>query len=209
MGSSMDKKWFRIKKLYPNIWGIGEFKHPEEVISYLIVGDNQGLLFDTGLGIENIYKVVKSITNLPIIVVNSHDHYDHIGGNKYFQKIVKLKNNSTLVIFPFKFLVIPTPGHTPDSICLYEINEKLLFSGDTIYPGPIYLHFKQSNFGNYKVSIKRLSELKLKAIFPGHNDFICPTQTLKLLDKKLSLMNPESIRRDIIVISKNLTLRFK
>lgn len=209
MGVSMGKKWFTVKKLYPNIWGIGEFKHPEEVISYFFVGDNQALLFDTGLGIENIYKVVKSITNLPIIVVNSHYHYDHIGGNKYFQKIVKLKNSSTLVISPFKFIIIPTPGHTPDSICLFEKKMELLLSGDTFYPGPIYLHFKESKFKDFKKSIDKLSKLPIKFILPGHNRFKCKPRILKSLNMKLASITPKMLINNSVKIDRNLSLRFK
>ena len=35
--------------------------------------------------------------------------------------------------------ILPVPGHTPDSIALYDHREQLLFTGDTIYPGLLFI----------------------------------------------------------------------
>lgn len=47
---------------------------------YLIIGDEKAVLFDTGYGEGNIRQVAESITSLPIMVVISHGHEDHMGG---------------------------------------------------------------------------------------------------------------------------------
>ena len=75
-----------------------EFYHIEKVSDYiyqitskentncqLIVGTEKALLFDTGYGIGNLAEEVKKITSLPVIVVNSHGHLDHINGNNQFE----------------------------------------------------------------------------------------------------------------------------
>jgi glyoxylase-like metal-dependent hydrolase (beta-lactamase superfamily II) len=49
------------------------------VISFSIVGNDFALMFDTGLGIGNMRNVVDQLTDLDIVVLNSHTHYDHIG----------------------------------------------------------------------------------------------------------------------------------
>ena len=66
------------------IYEPGQF---EEVISYLFVGTEKALLFDTGLGIGDMRQVVAELTDLEPIVVNSHTHYDHVGGNHHFSKV--------------------------------------------------------------------------------------------------------------------------
>ena len=55
--------------------------------SYLLLGREQALLIDTGLGISNIENAVRAVTELPIAVVTTHVHWDHIGGHKYFNSI--------------------------------------------------------------------------------------------------------------------------
>ena len=80
--------WFEVYEIRPDIYAIYEPGQFEEVISWLIVGRTQSLLFDTGLGMGNIRGVVKQITQKPLIVLNSHGHYDHIGGNYQFETII-------------------------------------------------------------------------------------------------------------------------
>jgi glyoxylase-like metal-dependent hydrolase (beta-lactamase superfamily II) len=76
--------WFEIYKVAPGVFAIYEPHQAEEVISYLIVGTKQALLFDTGMGIANIRKVVTQLTSRPVVVINSHTHNDHVGGNSLF-----------------------------------------------------------------------------------------------------------------------------
>lgn len=52
---------------------------------YLLLGNTHALLIDTGNGAGNLKKIVRNITPLPVIVVNTHAHLDHIGGNHYFK----------------------------------------------------------------------------------------------------------------------------
>ena len=80
-------EWFTIEKIDDNTFAISEYKHWEESHSYLLIGNDQALLIDTGLGIENIKKQIDNITELPIIVATTHVHWDHIGGHKYFNTI--------------------------------------------------------------------------------------------------------------------------
>ena len=84
--------WFEIYKLNPMTYALAEPNHFEEVISYLIIGNTRAILFDTGMGIGDIHAEVTSLTNLPIVVINSHSHYDHIGGNHQFDEIWSFKN---------------------------------------------------------------------------------------------------------------------
>ena len=59
---------------------------------YLIIGKTQALLLDTGVGAGNVHAVVKELTDLPCLVVNSHHHYDHAGGNVWFDEVYAHKN---------------------------------------------------------------------------------------------------------------------
>src|SRR5258705_4371259 len=79
-----DEPWFEGYKVAPATFAIYEPHQAEEVISYLIVGTKQALLFDTGMGIGDIKAVVARLTSRPIVVLNSHSHDDHVGGNWQF-----------------------------------------------------------------------------------------------------------------------------
>ena len=88
-----DTEWFEIYTVAPRIHAIYEPRHFEEVISYLIEGDDFAVLFDTGLGIGDIKAVVDQLTARQLIVINSHGHYDHVGGNHQFPLIAALDND--------------------------------------------------------------------------------------------------------------------
>jgi len=88
--------WFEVYKPAPNVFAIYEPRQAEEVISYLIVGEKRALLFDTGMGISDIKKVTAELTKLPIVVLNSHTHDDHVGGNWQFDTIYGMFTNFTM-----------------------------------------------------------------------------------------------------------------
>ena len=79
-----DEPWFEVYKIAPGVFAIYEPHQAEEVISYLVVGHKQALLFDTGMGIANIRNVVSRLTSRPIVVLNSHTHDDHVGDDWRF-----------------------------------------------------------------------------------------------------------------------------
>jgi glyoxylase-like metal-dependent hydrolase (beta-lactamase superfamily II) len=212
--------WFEVYRVKPGVFAIYEPHQSEEVISYLIVGSQKALLFDTGLGIGNIRKVVEALTRLPIVVANSHTHNDHVGDNWRFNDIYGMDTDFTranakgskedaqaelapgqlcgdlppgfdaknYATKPFRIThwlhdgdkidlgdrvlqVVATPGHTPDSIALHDEKNLMLFTGDTFYPGPIFLYRPETDLKAYSASLTRLNELAqhLKLLLPAHN----------------------------------------
>lgn len=87
--------WFEVYKIRPGVFAIYEPHQFEEVISYLILGSDRALLFDTGMGISNIKAVVADLTGLPVIVLNSHTHNDHVGDNWRFENIYAMDTDFT------------------------------------------------------------------------------------------------------------------
>jgi glyoxylase-like metal-dependent hydrolase (beta-lactamase superfamily II) len=87
--------WFEVYKPAPGVFAIYEPHQAEEVISYLIVGEKRALLFDTGMGISDIKKVTSELTRLPILVLNSHTHDDHVGGNWEFDDVYGMDTDFT------------------------------------------------------------------------------------------------------------------
>ena len=79
--------WFEVYKVAPGVLAIYEPHQAEETISYLILGHNRALLFDTGMGISDLKNVTDQLTSLPIVVLNSHTHNDHVGDNWEFKTV--------------------------------------------------------------------------------------------------------------------------
>src|SRR5580698_10632635 len=87
--------WYEVYKPAPGVFAIYEPHQSEETISYLIVGDKRALLFDTGMGIGDLKKVVAELTKRPVIVLNSHTHNDHVGDNWEFSTVYGMDTDFT------------------------------------------------------------------------------------------------------------------
>lgn len=72
-------KWMRS----PGDWTISY----GNVYCYLLVGSERALLFDTAYGEGNLREFVEEITDKPVMVVNSHGHFDHTGGNAWWEEV--------------------------------------------------------------------------------------------------------------------------
>lgn len=79
--------WFDVSEVEPGVFKIDEPLHFEWVKSFLVVGAERAALIDTGCGLGDIKSVVDDLTNLPVTVINSHAHWDHVGGNHFFSDI--------------------------------------------------------------------------------------------------------------------------
>jgi glyoxylase-like metal-dependent hydrolase (beta-lactamase superfamily II) len=150
----------------------------EKVISFLTIGNDIALMFDTGLGIRNV------------VVLNSRTHYDHIGGNHLFDttygapleyskirlleipreavaefrsrafEIDKFGNDVEQIDVGGRVLeILFTSGHAPYPICLIDRVNRLLFTGDTFYLAPLYTHLAGSSFDDCTNSAARLAPL--------------------------------------------------
>ena len=87
---SVSSDWFEVYRVADGVFALAEPLQFQEVISYLIVGGDRALMFDTGLGLVPIRPVVEQLTRLPVEVLNSHTHFDHVGGNAEFERILAL-----------------------------------------------------------------------------------------------------------------------
>ena len=129
---------------------------------YLIEGDNAALLIDTGYGFGQLRNYVEKLTDKPLLVVNSHGHLDHVGGNGEFPEIYMLpgavKDMETLAGGPCDISKLPYPdykknfvqeghvfrlggrdvevidisSHARGSMALLDASRKLVFCGDEV-----------------------------------------------------------------------------
>lgn len=160
------------------------------------------VIVDTGTG-QNMDYLFKSLQESGYsqddlsLIVNTHNHYDHVGGNRYLdleiamhskdaraleegdeeallarmfgKSMEKMKVNRKLEEGDKigDFEVLLTPGHTSGSICLYD--GETLISGDTVFSGG---GFGRVDLGGsmqeMRESLERLSKLSVEYLLPGH-----------------------------------------
>ena len=72
-----------IIQIRPNVYLIDD---AGDSTCYLITGSERALLVDSVNGYEDLKAITKTLTDLPVIVVNTHGHGDHIYGNVYFEE---------------------------------------------------------------------------------------------------------------------------
>ncbi len=214
--------WFSVYETTPETYALYEDGQFEEVISYLVIGEDTAALIDTGNGIGDIKSLVEELTDLPIIVVNTHAHLDHTGGNSTFDEIALydhpwarartkgrphegidvgnyisegmvwkplprnvdpatwhtdpftvtkwMKEGDKIDLGGKELEVIHTPGHTPDSVCLLESRERLLFTGDIFYPAPIYIYSPDSDINEFISSFRKMVKADYDYAMPAHNE---------------------------------------
>lgn len=85
--------WFEIYRMNSKTFALFEPYHHEKVFSFLVIGAENAALIDTGMGIGNIRTEIERLTDLPVIVINTHGHFDHIGDNHCFKDILCFDNN--------------------------------------------------------------------------------------------------------------------
>jgi glyoxylase-like metal-dependent hydrolase (beta-lactamase superfamily II) len=81
------ERWFEVREFPDRVVGIGEPGHVQRVKSFLVEGDDLAMLVDSGTGIGDIGTVVRRLTAKPVLLVNSHSHWDHVGDNWQFDRI--------------------------------------------------------------------------------------------------------------------------
>ena len=159
----------------------------EDNFSYILIDQNKNACVIDPSESEPIINFVEK-NNIKIkYILNTHHHFDHIGGNKeikkkYNAKIVaykndlhripdvdiSLKNNQIWTAENFKSKIIHIPGHTNGHICFFFENEKIAFTGDTLFSlgcGRIFEGTYEEMFS----SLKKLKELpKETKIYCGH-----------------------------------------
>lgn len=191
----MFDSYFAVEDLGADTYAIGEPRYYQANYAYLIVGRKRALLFDAGSGTRDMRPVVASLTSLPVTVLPSHLHYDHLAGASVFERLALpdepgiraemadgrftpgryeflgmfdgLKTPSLRVSEWIKpgqeidlggrsLTLLATPGHTPNSVALYDQKARRLFSGDFIYPTMLYGFLPGASLSAYRQTASRL-----------------------------------------------------
>ncbi len=197
--------WYSIEKIDDRTYIISEPGSSQGNAVFLIMGSKEAILFDAGTGEnkhESIAQLIRSLTTLPITVLLSHFHFDHIGSIGDFNRIampdilslkdrisvdslIDLKQDETLTkstvtlkisgLFPVekdidlgnrKIKILPTPGHTKESISIIDNENGYIFTGDLIYNGLLLLDDGRAYVNSINVILEN-SDAKYR-VFGSH-----------------------------------------
>lgn len=152
---------------------------------YLLFGKDRAILLDTGAGGLKIRPAVDGAidqwlaehrrASIPLVVAHTHGHGDHRAGDAEFRDrpdttVVGVAPEEVAAFFGIKawpndivdfdlggrvLSIIPTPGHQPSHIMVYDRRTRLLFSGDSLYPGRLYVPV--NTFSDYRASVDRVA----------------------------------------------------
>jgi len=81
------QNWFEVWEAESGVFVIQEPFHAENVKSYVVTGDERAVMIDTGMGVGDFGAIIRDLTSLPVSVINSHAHWDHVGSNWRFDEI--------------------------------------------------------------------------------------------------------------------------
>ncbi|OGH84090.1 MAG: hypothetical protein A2261_00230 [Candidatus Magasanikbacteria bacterium RIFOXYA2_FULL_44_8] len=223
-----------IKKIDANIFLIREVFFQEHANIFLFKNKDAGLLFDCGLGFENLKNILNELGIKHLTVCATHTHFDHSGGLKHFspdeiiltpkqygniknkklwgleylnpndfatalishekavkfcaqfdQKIVRpnIIRGRLLQFGKYSFKIVPAPGHTDDSILFWEMNKRILISGDALYSGKPYLDMINSDPKQCLHTLRNIDKMNFKLLLPGHNSILNKTTASAVINK--------------------------
>lgn len=159
--------------------------------SYLVLGDwnvlgDVNTLIDPGTDgsvIDQIEKLSTGCGKVPVEqVILTHNHFDHAAGVEIFKQRYGarvyawndgkdvdelLRDGQIIKAGDDQLQVLHTPGHSSDSICLYNYTHRILFSGDT------QLRIRTAGGAyapEYIETLRRLSTLRIETVYSGHDD---------------------------------------
>ena len=218
------------------IYSIAEPKSSQGNVSYLLLGDNRALMFDTGCG-ENqevqgtrIKYIIDQITTLPVTLLQSHFHFDHNQNIHEFDRIAfpdlpALRNRvsekglfqftgedlfegdypSEITVdawFPMEtnidlggraIQLVHVPGHSEESVAILESSSNMIFLGDFLYNGALFL-FHNDDLTIYKQTVDHLNSLLSPGfrLFGAHGKPEIEYGQLDKLDDFLSCIEDQS-----------------
>jgi len=144
---------------------IKQFRYSTDNLGYLVFSNTRGIAIDGG----NPLEIVDFAGGRGIeieYVTNTHLHHDHTEGNSLllektgarFIDCRSIRENHMITLGGEKLEIIPTPGHTEDSVCFKA--DGFLLTGDTLFNGTVGNCFS-GDLSGFFVSLKKLT------LFPG------------------------------------------
>ena len=195
---------------------------------FLLCGEEKAALVDTGMNAPDARVIAEGLTNLPLILINTHADPDHISGNGLFDEfymseaeeenyrehggkgsLLPVKEGDVIELDNRPLRIIDIPGHTPGSIAILDEKNRVLISGDTVQDGNIFMFGKFRNLDVYIESLKHLGEFsgQYDEIYPMHGTFPVGEELIgKLLEGAQEIKDGKAIGKAVDIFGNQVTL---
>ena len=163
----------KTRELFAGLYALED----ERVRQFLVIGEEQALIFDAGFADSGVLETVRALTELPIDVVMTHGDRDHSGGLGDFGscrmnegdwplvedesiKLAPLDEGEIVACGGYRFRVIAIPGHTAGSLAFYDEAKGILLAGDSVQSGgSIFMFSEKRNLDEYIASLEKLEQM--------------------------------------------------
>ena len=188
---------------------------------FLLTGKNKALLIDSGMSTDQAREMAEELTDLPLELLNTHADMDHVAGNEKFERfymapaeeenyrrqgkggeLVPVKEGDIIDLGDRELEIIDIPGHTPGSIAILDIRNRVLIGGDSVQDGSIYMFGTYRDLTIYPASMRHLLEYRdrFEYIYPSHGSFpVYPELIESLIQGAESILRGESRGHRVIL----------
>ena len=205
-----EDRGFTRRLIRPGTWYI--HGRPDSSVTYLVIGDTKALVIDPGQNRNNIRNYIETITDKPLVVCNTHGHFDHTGSNGQFKNCpiimseyavgdckrmfprvnpsdydidynpVGVKNGHVIDLGGRKIEAIWIPCHSAGSFGWLDHRESILFSGDELESGQVLIGGKRNPDACVERYRDNLLRLKKRS---DKIDLICPSHNGAPMDSSV------------------------
>ena len=164
---------------------------------FLLVGDEKAVMIDSGAGCKDAAELAKKLTDKPIILLNTHGDGDHTSGTAAFAEIYihpsdyvncemdkkypgtvlsEIKDGDVIDLGNRILRIIHIPGHTTGSVAILDVQKRVLYAGDSVQKGHIFMFGKHREPDKYAASLDKLIGIRAEydTIFASHDEYSLP-----------------------------------
>ena len=181
---------YEYTKIRENIWQIAE---DDGVCCTLVKGSKMAVLIDTGYGRRNLRAFIEENVTTPYIVINSHGHPEHIGGNHWFDTVYSLRKEWDVIkhfeengpklynlkeiqigqhisLGDLNIVVVSLASHTQGSIGFIVQEEDILIAGDALNEGLWLFNYGSLSMTDLYETIKATMTLDFSTYLCGSSN---------------------------------------
>ena len=158
---------------------------------FLLEGEEKALLIDSGIDTPDAKEIAMSLTEKPLMLLNTHGDGDHTSGNGAFSSYyigeddylacnmaekfpsaqpLFLEDGQLIDLGKRPLIICAIPGHTVGSVAILDENARTIYTGDSVSTAFIYMFGQHRSVAQYEKSLEKLNSLRdsFDVIKPSH-----------------------------------------